>query len=402
VGNTIRILQANLATAEDDQIARVVALVDALPERGTADELIAPLRPRLQQLRPKRMVGFARLLFTPLDPLIVPSPLWQRGSVLVPRHVVAPIAAALRTVMPNAKRVEAQAALLDAADRDAIVQIGRTAWPEAAAACEDSLPFVEAPDIGGLKEHDWAGLVSLVAAILQVAAEIEVAVAEPQGDAQDVAVRALLRRIAPHGSAAFGAVVTILLARPTVPERVVSCAVKVAGAADYRTATDAAIGMTLDGIAAALDGIDGNGRISADDIQRLAIRLNGLKPCCATRPERQHRIEAMRREAGEACRRAFQHTVTDGILRRLQDMARVPDDTDIIGLEASARDLRRIEANGRQFGSDGCDALLDSCRDMFRSNKLTSLALADRVRMLEILGAPDEALALLNRELPTP
>jgi len=70
VGNTIRILQANLATAEDDQIARVVALVDALPERGTADELIAPLRPRLQQLRPKRMVGFARLLFTPLDPLI--------------------------------------------------------------------------------------------------------------------------------------------------------------------------------------------------------------------------------------------------------------------------------------------------------------------------------------------
>lgn len=64
----------------------------------------------------------------------MPSPLWQRGSVLVPRHVVAPIAAALRTVMPNAKRVEAQAALLDAADRDAIVQIGRTAWPEAAAA----------------------------------------------------------------------------------------------------------------------------------------------------------------------------------------------------------------------------------------------------------------------------
>ncbi len=34
-----------------------------------------------------------------------------------------------------------------------------------------------------------------------------------------------------------------------------------------------------------------------------------------------------------------------------------------------------------------CDALLDSCRDMFRSNKLTSFALADRVRMLEILGA---------------
>jgi len=219
---------------------------------------------------------------------------------------------------------------------------------------------------------------------------------------KDGTVRAILRRVAPRGPAAFGAVVTILLARPTLPERVVGCATEIAGSADYRTATDAAIGTALDGVASALGGINGKSRISGLEIQRIAKLLDGLEPCCVTRPERQHRIEAMRRDAGEACRRAFQHTVTDGILRRVQNMPVIPDDTDVAGLETSARDLRRIEADGRRFGGDGCDALLKSCREMFRSGNLTPLALADRVRMLEILGAPDEALALLNGERAKP
>ncbi len=389
-------LQANLASAEDEQVARVVALVDALPQRGAADDLIAPLRLRLQQLRPKRRVAFARLLFTPLDPLLVPPQHWQRGSMLVPRNVVAPVAAALYAVMLDAKRLEAQAAALDAADREAIAQVGRVAWPAAATACEKGLPFVEG-NVLGLADRDWTDLVSLITAILHVAVEIEAVVADLPGDGQDAAVRTLLRHVAPHGPTAFGAVVTILLARLAVPERVVGCAAEIAGSTDCRTAIDVAVGTALDGVAAALREINASGKLPTGEIQRLAMLLNGLEPCYATRSERQLRIEAMRREAGEACRRIFQHTVTEGILRRVKDMPNIPNDGEIAGLEASARDLRRIEVDGRRLGNEGCDILLKSCRKVFRSDELTLLALADRVRMLEILGAPDEALALLNR-----
>ena len=67
-----------LNAARDEQLARVVAVVDALPARGAADTLIAPLRPRLATLRPTRPLNLTRLLFTPLDPLIVPSAEWRR------------------------------------------------------------------------------------------------------------------------------------------------------------------------------------------------------------------------------------------------------------------------------------------------------------------------------------
>jgi len=50
----VRDLQRSLLDAGDAQISRIVAMVDALPERGSADALIAPLRPRLARLHPRR------------------------------------------------------------------------------------------------------------------------------------------------------------------------------------------------------------------------------------------------------------------------------------------------------------------------------------------------------------
>src|SRR6185312_823608 len=43
-GEAIRTLNRSLAEARDSQLAQVVAVVDAMPRRGPADELIAPFR----------------------------------------------------------------------------------------------------------------------------------------------------------------------------------------------------------------------------------------------------------------------------------------------------------------------------------------------------------------------
>ncbi|WP_158922644.1 hypothetical protein [Acidisphaera sp. S103] len=73
----IQALARTVRDAEDPRIVRVVAIVDAMINRGPIDQLIAPIRPRLVRLRPPRPLRFARLLFHPLDRLFVPAARWR-------------------------------------------------------------------------------------------------------------------------------------------------------------------------------------------------------------------------------------------------------------------------------------------------------------------------------------
>src|SRR5580704_264145 len=91
----IREVARGLAAARDEQILKAVAMVDAMPDRGAADQLIAPLRKRLAHLRPPRPLRFARLLFLPLDPLIVPAARWRIEQPTIPRSAIPSLAGAL-------------------------------------------------------------------------------------------------------------------------------------------------------------------------------------------------------------------------------------------------------------------------------------------------------------------
>jgi hypothetical protein len=85
-GPEFRTLQRELAAAQDHQIARVLQIVDGLESRTEADHLISALRKRLAELRPMRKLNFDRLLFAPLDPLIVNAPDWTPAAeACVPR-----------------------------------------------------------------------------------------------------------------------------------------------------------------------------------------------------------------------------------------------------------------------------------------------------------------------------
>ena len=95
----IREVARGLAGARDAQILQVVAMVDGMPNRGAADQLIAPLRGRLARLRPPRPLRFARLLFLPLDPLIVPAARWRAEHPSIPRTVIPVLAAAIEAAL---------------------------------------------------------------------------------------------------------------------------------------------------------------------------------------------------------------------------------------------------------------------------------------------------------------
>jgi hypothetical protein len=133
----LRELQHTLASAKDAHIERVVAIVDAMPERGSADGLIAPLRPRLAQIRPARPLRFSRLLFLPLDPLIVPAPKWRPEYLTIPRTALEPLAGSVRDAMDAELRAAVDRAIAGRTTRDAetIRKAGALLWPAAAASC---------------------------------------------------------------------------------------------------------------------------------------------------------------------------------------------------------------------------------------------------------------------------
>lgn len=86
----------DVAGAPDSQALRIVATVDAMTVRGPADELIAPLRRRLAILRPPRPLRFTRLLFHPLDGVIVSAAQWRPGQDAIPRTALVPLAECVR------------------------------------------------------------------------------------------------------------------------------------------------------------------------------------------------------------------------------------------------------------------------------------------------------------------
>ena len=135
-GRDIRELGRRLVEAPDAEVARAVAVVDQMPQRGGADQLIEPLRPRLAQMRLPRPLRFTRLLFQPLDPLIVPPPRWQPKLPNIPRSALAPLAATVRAALvAEAAAIDAMAQASMSRHAEAVILAGDRLWPRAAACC---------------------------------------------------------------------------------------------------------------------------------------------------------------------------------------------------------------------------------------------------------------------------
>ena len=166
-------LRQDVLDAEDARLLRIVHFVDRLPDRGDADALLAPLRPRLEVLRPPRPLNLRRLMFLPLDPLIVAPQRWKPGALGIPRTVLPPlIAAVLKAIGPVAADVQARIDGHQMLNADVVLDAGEVLWPAAAAALAGdgltlALPAGNAIDAAGV-----AALVRPVGCVLAHGAAI--------------------------------------------------------------------------------------------------------------------------------------------------------------------------------------------------------------------------------------
>lgn len=392
----IRALNRHLVSAEDAKILKVVAMVDALPQRGQADALIAPLRLRLAQLRPRRPLSGVRLLFMPLDPVLVPAPRWRRGAMTVPRTVIEPLVRQLDTLEPGlveAANREVQG--FSTVDHVALARVGMPLWARASALLAGTPPPAEWAEATGLGAEDHRALRDVVVLVLRHGPATARQAFQKQPNAE--AIAGILSDAASMPDA-MGVLVSVLLHWVPGSAGQVLAATSArdapAGVAG-RAATERAVEQVLERIEAEQDtGPEGMAALPA--LQNRVELLHELEAHSVDRPTRLARIGATRAKLEGAVRARFQKMVDEVAAGPLAHG--MPDAPEAVAaLESAARDIRRFETMARRIsGSDHYDrqlrGLMDGLAPRARDDNETRV---ERLRLAEILLGSERALQML-------
>lgn len=392
----IRSLNRHLVSAQDAKILKVVAMVDALPVRGDADSLIAPLRPRLAQLRPRRPLSAQRLLFTPLDPVLVPPAQWRRGALTIPRTAVGCLIRQFTALDPALMEAVAQE-VAGGSFADVLLsqRAGARLWARAAALLAAEPPPADWAEATGLADADYRAIRDAAVLVLRHAPAMSTQLNADPLDA-DVITRILTEAaFEPDG---LGVLISVMLYwLPGSAAQVLDATSAHAAPTGLpgRTATERAVEHVLENIEAeqeaSKDGVAGLPRL-----RRTIAMLDQLEASSTGRPTRSARINATRARVDSACRIQFQTMVQNQVTSRLAGgLPQAPDE--IAAFEATARDIRRFEGVARRIsGSDHYDRQLRTVVDGLAPNAGDdSDSRVDRLRLAEILLGPEKALQML-------
>jgi hypothetical protein len=401
-----RALQDTLAKARSEQISQVVAAIDAMGTRGVADDIIAPLRLRLAHLRPSRPLRWSRLLFMPLDPLIVPTARWQPGDPTIPRTCLTLLGSTVRAGMGlDADAIASEIEGRTTEDSLIAAQVGGLLWPAAARILAvAALPegWVEA----GLPAEAFTVLARDVAAALEQVLPMDAIRAEAEFGVllQFATLRPILLAAATHGPAALAMVVVLLLARlPQAGPLLDFCALTevTVGEAPLRAAL-------VQARAVLLARIEGSGGVealvvgspladAAAEVRQIDALLCGLQNDGAI-SDAARREAAIRQRLDASCRTRFANGLAGEFIEKLHGSGAPQGSTALAALEATARNLRALESEARRIGSaELYDTLLSETAATVKTLETGGpLGLVDKVRLVEILVGPDEALAVLE------
>lgn len=394
----LRDMRQAISQASDLQLRRLVPVLDALPERGVANALLDGARPRLKHLRPPRPMNVMRLLFLPLDPLIVPPREWKPGQGLLPRTALAPLAHALAGAQPElVGHWQAALAGADMANVSLIREAGAVLWPAAAA-----LPRVLPPGWAetGLPTHVFPELAGLCTMLWRHApALMRLRLAGADGPPESLA-RPIFRLISAEGSEVVGLCLRVLLPHAAKPARLVAM---VAGlSAALAPAAERALDQYLEAAEPGLDAADL--ATTAAVAQRFAALLEDLdQSATRDKPRRAQLLQALRRSAAESCAQRLRAEIPPHLIEPLEALIEnpAPPDAAVEALEMAAMALRGLADSGRRLHAPlAAERLLEPCLT-FLARRAGSLPdqgprflRADARRLIQILANPAEALRL--------
>ena len=396
-GEAMRAVRRQLTAADGCKIAQVVAMVDALPARGQADALIAALRPRLAGMHLPRPLGFTRLLFTPLDPVLLPGHAWRRGSPALPRTALAPLGAIVRAGMAEAAAgLSERLARRTASEGAVVLAEGRMLWPAGAAILADAPMPPDWQAQSGLAEADFGPVCAAVGTALAHAVAL---VAPAEGDSARIAASLSKAARAPATADAVLAVFAALAltrlqgaeARLDAIENQADPAARPA----IRRARAQGMAFVLDRLASPA-GMAGDVVQAAECVQRDAALLEELTG--RAQPGQRSQLHQVRVAMDERCRARFQAAVDADLAADAPDG---PDgthsDEGVLALERAARALHRFEQAARRIGGgEFYDRALRDAAARIAAPDAGALHRMDRARLVELLLGPDAAMAMLE------
>lgn len=367
------------------QVMLIAPPIDAMAGCGP-DGL---LRKRLASLRSPHPLSFGRLMFHPLDPLIVPAVRWRPGRPMIPRSALAPMADHVRLTMgAAADEIAAEIDGRTTADGDLIVRTGRLLWPLAAEVLDaGTVPW------GSTGLGDYRVLAGAVAALLREAVTLY-AIQEEAATGllppRLSVIHGMISRAGRAGSGALPMMIAVLLDR--VPEAAMLLAEHGRGleASGIESAMDAAADLLLRQIYRA-DAVEiriavgtlAEAGTAAHRMMALLRHLGSAK----LKPDRRQRLRVLRQRLDDACRVRFTTGLEDAFLQ-------AGELDDLPALETAARGLRVLETEARLAGSGPVyDRLLEDAAGRISDAAMRKV---DRIRLVEILRGPGAALAMLN------
>ncbi|WP_158924201.1 hypothetical protein [Acidisphaera sp. S103] len=405
-GRAAHALRHQLRQADDQKIIRITAMLDDVADPAGKQAILDPLRDRLGSLKPVRPLRFARLLFTPFEPVIVPPSAWRPGDVAIPRSVLTPLSAVVRTGFgAEASAIDAIIASHKTDATDVVTVAGLALWPRAAELLAVS-PTPGDWETTGLRSTVYPPLAGAVVTVPRRAAWLR-CLARDQAigalAADQRTIENILRSMAdepPEGCAMV--VALILLQAPHAVPVLRECVASVRNAAEKAILLRAlARGMEqvltrLEAPSGVMDEIARAPLAAAgQEVRRIAAFLGEMdndSGAAAHRP----RLKAMRERLDQACRERFAEGLAEGLV---QPLATASDALDAAGqtlLETCARDLRSLETVARKVGGSGSyDQLLHQAADtVLVAAKSGTLTPIRTFRLVEILAGSDVATSM--------
>jgi hypothetical protein len=402
-GRDIEALRATLAKANDEEVTRLVAMLDRMRDRGALDGLVAVVRPRLARLRPERPLSFVRLLFLPLDPLIVPAGIWRFDQPAIPRIALRPLAdtvrAALGGAAPIVDEIIKGGVSKGSGSREPpnVARAGALLWPAAADAIARSVVPADWTERTGLSEAEYGVLADNVALVMAQVPRLRCLVAEVEVGLpiRPDALHAMLRIGQP---VALAMMMTLILG--CLPQAMTVLAPRRGRNRALAPAMDTAKLMLLgrfeaqDVIEAAV--MSANAQVVAADIRRTVMLLRMLQE--ETAPGSAVRVQRLLGRLDDVCLARVAAGMRRDFIGRLERLTPDADDDEIIRLEDTVRGLGEIAVAGSMIGGNRAYGILvqqmvDAVETYAPPAPLTR---GDRARMIELLIGPAGAWRILE------
>jgi hypothetical protein len=389
---------------DNQELIEMVALIDGMAQRGAFDDLIAPMRPRLAELNPPRPLRFARLLFLPLDPLIVAPDKFSVGTPALPRTALAPLTTEVQIALGRQTRaIEAAIDGHAVGDTETVQRAGQMLWP-AAGAILARAPQPRGWTAAGLLSFLHKPLSRGVAAVLHQAVKLRALAADSAGGLplDSEALDTILATASSAGSEAWSFVIAALIGRLSDPAAVLQHTnTWVARRLDpaLRAAFDLVSDMQLNRLEqadASPAGMVGRSFANASiELRRIAGLLDGLDHEAAP-ADRRSRLHAIRTRLDESCRTGFAATLASDFLTPLNGLLQAPDPEALQNLETAARQLRALATEVRRVSSAPIyHALLRKVAVLVRDFPPDAgLAPANKAHLIESLVGPEAATTL--------